>query len=99
MKQEQETMLVLRVLKKLWGYIKRKRNRATIKIIIKVERVKKENEEKGIVVDVKCTGKSDLIESVTAGAKVNKAKAGEALDTAIESIIKLRRFKATEPEL
>lgn len=93
----------MKVVKKLWGYIKRKlwgdKNRAIIKIIIKVERVKKEKEEKGIIVDVKCSAKSDLIESVAACAKVNKAETGEALDTAIESIIKLRRFKATEPEL
>lgn len=39
-----------------------------------------------------------IIDAISMGAKLTKADAGRALDTTIESTIKLRTFKAIEPE-
>jgi nucleoid DNA-binding protein len=42
--------------------------------------------------------KAELIDAIASGSKLTKADAGRVLDSAIESSIKLRTFKAMEPE-
>ena len=63
-----------------------------------MERDEKENETDTVIVEVRCMNKGNLIDSIAAGSKLTKADAGRALDATIESIVKLRNFKATEPE-
>lgn len=68
-----------------------------------MENEKKENGEETIDVEVKVetqkTKKTELTLEIATGSKLTKADAGRALDSSIEARIKLRTFKAMEPEL
>lgn len=43
--------------------------------------------------------RDEVIDAISASAKLTKADAGRALDAALESSIKLRTFKVMEPEI
>jgi len=87
------------VVKKLWGYIRRKRTRVIINVTVNVCGVKKEDVEVAVDIDVDRISKDELIDSIATSAKLTKADAGKALNTVIESSIRLRTFKAVEPDI
>lgn len=89
---------LIRVVKKLWGYIKRESNHLKIDVTVKIRN--DENELETLVnVEVSNMTKDELIIAIEASSKLTKADAGRALNAALESSIKLRGFKAMEPEL
>lgn len=90
---------LLMVIKKLWGYIRRHgKSCVNVSVIVIVHKEKKDEVLVNVDVEVVRMTKDQLIDAIAASSKLTKADAGRALDTAIESSIKLRSFKAMEPE-
>ena len=92
-------MWLYRVLKKLWGYIRKEKIRVIIFMNVKVDCEVKENHSGKVDIEVLCISKEVLVDSIAVTAKLTKADAGRALDATLESIKRLKDFKATEPEL
>ena len=70
------------VLKKLWSYIKQKSNCITIVIKIKMECDERKNKTGELDVEVKCKTKTELIDSIAAGAR-------DAIDAGTKVLIDL----------
>ena len=57
------------------------------------------NKSGEVDVEVVCKTKTELIDSISASAKLSKADAGRVMDGLIQASVLLKNFKAMEPEL
>lgn len=91
-------VFLIEVVKKLWGYIKKigKQDCIIVHVIINCECDKKKCET---APEIDSMSKDELIDTIAVSAKLTTADAGEAIDAMLEMKIKLRRFKAMEPDI
>lgn len=68
---------LLKVVKKLWGYIKRNR----------------------VIINITVVVKNEQAEKIDATVEMKEIDAGESWGPAFEATVKLRTFKAVEPDL
>lgn len=89
---------LIEVVKKLWGYIKRfgKRDRIIVNVIINCECSERKCETTAYIDNL---SKDELCDSIDVSTKLTEADAGEVIDAMLEIKVKLKRFKAMEPDI
>lgn len=91
-------VFLIEVVKKLWGYIKRfgKRDCIIVNVIINCECSERKCETTANIDNLL---KNELRDSINVSTKLTEADASEVIDAMLEIKVKLKRFKAMEPDI
>lgn len=89
----------MKAIKKLWGYIKRKRGcrKVVVKIILSCD----ENDDVNANVSVEANGPMPerLVKSINTYVKITKADSGRSTDSVINSEIKMNKLQEYKTEI